>query len=230
MRELIGCLALFVVAAGCGPAHLPSEATAAAIEIHESPSPFRQVTVGPVRATIPDHWEPVVAHGPDDPREGIIARPRPGAWEDGRVREGLAVLWIDGARVGVPSDYYYLVAAREPLPLIAGARDCRSLRQRIFADHLPTWASGDPGSPGDFVARGSGRCRVGRTETRWAYFVAAPGYGPVREVGIPGSGLYLAVAVVPDGPRATALLNRLLLRITFGDSTVEDLIAAARRA
>lgn len=229
MREVIGCLVLCAVAAGCGPTRLPPTTTAAAIRIHESPSPFREVTAGPVRALIPDGWEPVAAADPGDPREGIIARPRPGAWEDRRVREGIAVLWIDGARVGVPSDYYYLAAAREAPPLIAGTADCRPVRMRVFADHLPAWASGDPDSPGDYVARGSGRCRVGRTDTRWAYFVAAPGYGPVRELGIPSSGMYLVVAVMPDGPRVAAMLNRLLLRTAFGDATVEELIAAARR-
>ncbi len=229
MREVIGCLVLCAVAAGCGPARLPAATSASAIRIHESPSPFREVTAGPVRALIPDGWEPVAAADPGDAREGIIARPRPGSFEGGRVREGMAVLWIDGARVGVPSDYYYLAAARHPLPPLARGVDCRRVREQVFADHLPSWASGDPDSPGDYVARASGRCRVGRTDTRWAYFVAAPGYGPVRELGIPSSGMYLVVAVMPDGPRVAAMLNRLLLRTAFGDATVEELIAAARR-
>jgi hypothetical protein len=178
---------------------------------------------------IPDAWEPVVAGDPDDPREGIIARPRPGAWEDGRMREGMAVLWVDGTKVGVPSDYYYLAAPDQALGLVTGSAGCSATRERVIADHQPTWASGDPDSPGDYVARGSGRCRLRGSATRWAYFVAAPGYGPVRELGIPSSGMYLVVAVVPDGPRAAAMLNRLLLRTSFGDATVQDLIAAARR-
>jgi hypothetical protein len=229
VRRVIGCLVLCLVAAGCGPATSPATPAAATIRIHESPSPFRQVTAGPVRAVIPDGWQPVAAGSPGDPREGIIARPRPGAWEDGRVREGMAVLWVDGARVGVPSDYYYLAASDRALDLVMGAADCSTTRERVIADHLPAWASGDPDSPGDYVARGSGWCRTGRAAMRWAYFVAAPGYGPVRELGIPSSGMYLVVAVVPAGPRATAMLNRLLLRTTFGDATVEELIAAARR-
>ncbi|GIU99581.1 MAG: hypothetical protein KatS3mg014_1197 [Actinomycetota bacterium] len=230
MRKVIGCLVLSAVAAGCGPARLPPATTASAIRIHESPSPFREVTAGPVRALIPDRWEPIAAADPGDPREGIIARPRPGAFREGRVREGMAALWIDGTRVGVPSDYYYLAAARHALPSMARGADCHRIREVVFADHLPAWASGDPDSPGDYVARGTGRCRVGRTDTRWAYFVAAPGYGPVRELGIPSSGMYLVVAVMPDGPRAAATLNRLLLRTRFGDATVEDLIRVARRA
>ncbi len=229
VRRVIGCLVLCLVAAGCGPATAPATPAAAAIRIRESPSPFRQVTAGPVRAVIPDGWEPVAAGASDDPREGIIARPRPGAWEDGRIREGMAVLWVDGAKVGVPSDYYYLAASDQALELVLGSGHCSATRERVIADHLPAWASGDPDSPGDYVARGSGRCRTGASAVRWAYFVAAPGYGPVRELGIPSSGMYLVVAVVPDAPRAAAMLNRLLLRTSFGDATVQDLIAAARR-
>lgn len=222
-------MVLCLVGAGCGPTTVAATPAAATIRIHESPSPFRQVTSGPVRAVIPDGWEPVAAGASDDPQGGIIARPRPGAWEDGRIREGMAVLWVDGTKVGVPSDYYYLAASEPALGFLRGSTRCSATRERVIADHLPAWASGDSDSPGDYVARGSGRCRVGGSAMRWAYFVAAPGYGPVRELGIPSSGMYLVVAVVPDGPRAPAMLNRLLLRTTFGDATVQDLIAAARR-
>ncbi|HZD17687.1 MAG TPA: hypothetical protein VE669_06055, partial [Actinomycetota bacterium] len=73
-----------------------------------------------------------------------------------------------------------------------------------------------------------GRCTIGRHPTRWAYFVAAPGYGPVREVGIPNSGLYVVVAVMPDAPRARAVLDRLVQRTEFGGISVADMIEAAR--
>ena len=63
--------------------------------------------------------------------------------------------------------------------------------------------------------------------TRWAYFVAAPGYGPVHEVGIPASGLYVVVAVTPEGDRAASLLDRLIGHTTFGGSSVDDLVEAA---
>ena len=63
--------------------------------------------------------------------------------------------------------------------------------------------------------------------TRWAYFVAAPGYGPVHEVGIPASGLYVVVAVAPEGDRAASLLDRLIRHTSFGGSSVVDLVAAA---
>jgi hypothetical protein len=63
---------------------------------------------------------------------------------------------------------------------------------------------------------------------RWAYFVAAPGYGPVREVGIPSSGLYVVVAVMRDSPQAPHLLERLLKSTEFGGVSVPELIEAAR--
>lgn len=206
------------------PAHRP------ALEIQESPSPFRAVTVGPVRAVIPDAWSPVSPFDDGDPREGIVARPRPGAWEDGRIREGMAALWVDGAEVGVPSDYYYLAATTHALDLITRSRDCRQTRETVIVDHVPSYAAGDADSPGDFIARGHGMCEVGDTPTRWAYFVAAPGYGPARQVGIPSSGLYVVVAVMPDGPTTPAILNRVLHRTEFGGASIQDFIAAARPA
>ncbi len=78
------------------------------------------------------------------------------------------------------------------------------------------------------VARGEGVCLAGSRSTRWAYFVAAPGFGPVRGLGIPTSGLYVVVAVLPDSPRARGLLNKLLNSAEFGGASVSDLYAAAQ--
>ncbi len=136
-------------------------------------------------------------------------------------------MWIDGTAVGVPSDYYYLAATGPALDVLTGSEQCRATRQYIVAKHLPAFAHGAPDSPGDFVAHGLGICTVGHQPTRWAYFVAAPGYGPLREVGIPSSGLYVVVAVMPASPRASFLLNRLLRRTEFNGSSVADMIAAA---
>jgi hypothetical protein len=77
------------------------------------------------------------------------------------------------------------------------------------------------------VARGRGTCTVKNRPTRWAYFIAAPGFGPVRRVGIPTSGLYVVVAIMPASPRAPFLLNRLLERTEFNGSSVAEMIAAA---
>lgn len=232
MRKVIGYLVLALAAAGCGAATLSPLPPAGdpGLLIRGSPSPFREVTAGPVSALIPDGWRPIPAAEEGDPREGFIARPRPGAWEDGRVREGMAALWVDGSAVGVPSDYYYLAAARSGLDLITGSSDCSSARETVLVNHLPAYASGAPDSPGDYIARGHGTCSVGDTPTRWAYFVAAPGYGPAREVGIPNSGLYVVVAVMPDGPRTPELLTKILLRTEFAGASIQDFIAAARAA
>src|SRR4029453_7003892 len=142
-------------------------------------------------------------------------------------REGVAAMWIDGTAVGVPSDYYYLAATGPALDVLTGSEQCRATQPYIVARHLPAFANGAPDSPGDYVAHGLGTCTVGDRPTRWAYFVAAPGYGPLREVGIPSSGLYVVVAVMPASPRASFLLNRLLRRTEFNGSSVADMLEAA---
>ena len=231
MRRLIGYLVLTMVAAGCQAAPSPTSAPGAPqVRIRESPSPFREVTAGSVRALIPDAWDAVPAGTADDLREGFIARPRPAAWEDGGLREGMAALWVDGTRVGVPSDYYYLAAAGSAMDILTRSRNCSATRQTVIVDHVPAFASGPVDSPGDYIAHGHGTCSLGRNPTKWAYFVAAPGYGPVREVGIPDSSLYVVVAVMPDGPRTSRVLTKLLERTEFGGATMTDFIAAARAA
>jgi hypothetical protein len=230
VRKLIGCLGIALVAAACGDAAVttPTDAADVGVLVKQSPSPFMQVSAGPVTAVIPDGWEPRPAGALDDPRQGIVAGPRPREWRADRPPlEGLAAMWIDGAEVGVPSDYYYLAATGPALDVLTGSEECRATRREIVADHLPAFANGDPDSPGDFVASGRGTCTVKNTSTRWAYFIAAPGFGPVRRVGIPSSGLYLVVAIMPDSPRAPFLLNRLLERTEFNGSSVADMIEAA---
>jgi hypothetical protein len=207
VRKLIGCLGIALVAAACGDAVATAPIDATAVSVKQSPSPFMQVS---------------------DPRQGIVAGPRPRAWRADRPPlEGLAAMWIDGTEVGVPSDYYYLAATGPALDALTGSEECRATRQYVVADHLPAFAHGDPDSPGDFVARGRGTCTVKNKPTRWAYFIAAPGFGPVRRVGIPSSGLYLVVAIMPESPRAPFLLNRLLERTEFNGSSVAEMIEAA---
>lgn len=230
MRRVLSGLVIALVAAACRDAVVaqPTEEPQPRLVITESPSPFHEVAAGPVRAVIPDGWQPQLAGQREDPRQGFVASPRPGSWNGDRPpREGFAAVWVDGTRVGVPSDYYYLAATGPALDMITRTSECSSTSHDVIVDHRPAFASGEPGSPGDFVAQGQGSCTVGRRPTRWAYFVAAPGYGPVREVGIPSSTLYVVVAVLPDSPRAPALLDKLLLRTEFGGDSVADLIAAA---
>ena len=99
MRKLIGSVVITLVAVACGDAAAtaPPGPDSAGVLIRESPSPFRQVSAGPVSALIPDEWYPRLAGARDDPRQGIVAGPRPAAWRADRPPlEGLAAMWIDG--------------------------------------------------------------------------------------------------------------------------------------
>ena len=99
-------------------------------------------------------------------------------------------------------------------------------QRNVVANHPPDF-TGVHDSPSDFVASVRGRC-VGANglATRWAYVVAAPGFGPVRQLGIPTSGLYVVMAQVA-GPHADMLLTQMLSRARFGDTTVPQLVRAA---
>jgi hypothetical protein len=133
---------------------------------------------------------------------------------------------VDATRVGVPSDYYYVAANGPLLSRLTTSANCREQSQRIYLDRRPTF---DPlrHSPGHFMATGGGICRRGSHTTRYAYFVAVPGYGPVHEIGIPSSGLYVVVAVVPQHPGAGNLLRELMGQTRFGDDAIRDFVAVA---
>jgi hypothetical protein len=228
LRKILNLCVLALVATGCGDAlRATPPASPAGVLITESPTPYREVVAGPVRAILPDAWRPHVVSSIDDPRQGLVAGPTRDTWGGGRPPiEGYAAMWVDGTRVGVPSDYYYLAATGPALDLITRSERCKPTHSRIFVNHVPSF-SGSPGnSPGDFVARGRGRCEVGETAARWAYFVAAPGYGPIRQLGIPTSSLYVVVAVVPDSRRAPQQLLRILDATTFAGASVPEMIAA----
>ena len=64
--------------------------------------------------------------------------------------------------------------------------------------------------------------------TRWSYFVAAPGYGPAQEAGIPGSGLYLIMVSTPKAPGAGRTLARVLRNVRFGQDTAHDFVRTVR--
>jgi hypothetical protein len=220
-------IAFALMGVGCmapSPADPPSVADR--IEILTSPTPFTQVTAGPVSAIVPDGWEahPAATTGSHG---GFLASPHPDRWRrmDGGV-PGMSATWIDATRVGMPSDYYYLAATGPLLSTLTDSNRCSAEVRRVFVDRRPDFTTRGS-SHGDYVARGEGTCRIRGTATRWAYFVAAPGYGPVHEVGIPASGLYVVVAVTSDGERAGALLDRLIRHTSFGGSSVGDLVEAA---
>lgn len=73
----------------------------------------------------------------------------------------------------------------------------------------------------------TGSCRTEGTPTRWAYVVAAPGFGPMRQMGIPTSGLYVVIAVVPER-RSGHLLKQILAAARFGDTSISEFLRAAR--
>jgi hypothetical protein len=142
--------------------------------------------------------------------------------------EGIAATWVDATQVGVPSDFYYLAATGPLFSRLIDSPDCRAASQQILLDDSPSFASGEIGSSGDYMARGDGTCSVHGRATRWAYFVAAPGFGPVRRLGIPRSGLYVVVAVVQDRHGAGRALKRLIDQTRFGDAAISDFVRAAR--
>lgn len=233
MRRAILWIVLALVGAGCngsgGPAVAPEDE--AQISFRPTVAPYARVSAGPVTAIVPDGWKAVPAGPTGGPRGGFVASPHPNRWlEDRGDVSGMAATWVDATQIGVPSDYYYL-AARGPLfSRLLAPEGCRTIASRVFVDNVPSFTSSAP-STGDYVARGSGVCALaGRAVTRWAYFVAAPGFGPARQIGIPNSGLYVVVATAPDSPKAEALLERLLEHTRFNGASIGKFVAATRRS
>jgi hypothetical protein len=194
------------------------------------PSPFLEVRAGHVRAVIPQQWDARPLAQTRYPQEGFVASPRIEAWERGvKPVQGMEAFWIDVGKMTIPSDYYYLAARSPALGGFDENRACRPVAQEIVVDHPPD-LSGRRFSPGDYVARVSGVCGKGNQTTRWAYVVVAPGFGPVRDLGIPTSGLYVVLAVV-SGHRVEAekLLDRMVHEATFGGARISDIVEAAGR-
>jgi hypothetical protein len=223
---------LAIVAAASGWAcSLPGRAAPGpdpAVRLSPSPSRFTLVTAGEVRGVVLDEWVVSSIDSVGGVRSGFVAGPRAGGWPDVDGGVGMSASWVDATRVGVPSDYYYLAANGPLLSRLTTSANCRERSSQIYLNRRPTF---DPArwSPGHFMASGDGVCRRGGHATRYAYFVAAPGFGPVHEVGIPTSGLYVVVAVVPEERGARHTLNALIHRTRFGDTGIRDFVAAADR-
>jgi hypothetical protein len=176
---------------------------------------------------VPDEWHAALADPELGIRGGFVASPRIGGWPDvDGTAVGMSATWVDATRIGVPSDFYYLAANGPLLSRLTTSANCREHRH-VYLDRRPSF---DPRrySPGHFMAEGAGVCRRGAQATRFAYFVAAPGFGPVHEMGIPSSGLYVVVAVVPAERGARNLLQQLIGRTRFGDDRIRDFVAVAR--
>ncbi|MFM8999399.1 MAG: hypothetical protein ACKOKE_04960 [Actinomycetota bacterium] len=217
--HVVGTLLLALLASGCGTVSPATQGTPP-ISVRNLPSPFQRIAAGDVRTVIPDGWTVSSAGDGADPRVGVLAAPA----RDGL--EGMAALWIDAARVGVASDYYYVVATRAVASLLPAGATCSVGRERIHVDHAPDALTG-VASPGDFIADTSGRCTGEEVRLRWRAFVVAPGFGAARAIGIPNSGLYVVVAVLRDRPRVEAMLRRILTGTAFGGATMPDFVAAA---
>jgi len=190
-------------------------------------APYETVDAGDVQALVPKAWEASTLEGDGILQQGLVASPDPASWldQDGSV-PGLEVSWVDRERVGIPSDLYYLAASGPAIPGLVSADACRREHVSVLVNHQPF--SADPSSPGDYVERGSGYCHGHGHHTRWAYFVAAPGFGPLRDMGIKTSGLYLTVAVVADSPMAQRRLHTMIRSAQYGTASVAQLLHVAR--
>jgi hypothetical protein len=197
-------------------------------QLPPSPSPLRlEVQAGSVQALIPDGWVAQPLPSSRYPQEGFVASPRLEQWErEAGTVGGMEAFWIDVAKLQIPSDYYYMVAQGPAMAALAANKNCRSATEEIYIDHPPDF-TGRRFSPGDYVMSATGTCRTQGKPTRWAYVVAAPGFGPMRRMGIPTSGLYVVIAVVP-GKRAGELLKQILEAARFGDTSISQFLKAAR--
>lgn len=228
VRTLLLGIVAAMTAGGCAATSLEPLPAPGLLRVSPSPAtPFTLVTAGEVRGAVPDGWHafPTPELGV---RGGFVASPRTAAWTDVDGNAvGMSATWVDATRVGVPSDYYYLAANGPLLSRLTTSDACREASLRVYLDRRPTF---DPTrySPGHFMARGEGVCRRAGHATRYAYFIAAPGFGPVHEVGIPSSGLYVVVAVVPQRHGARDLLRTLIGRTRFGDHSIRDFVSVAR--
>lgn len=231
-RLLVALLLAVTLASGTAPGPVRAPAAQA--------GPLRQVSAGRVAALVPRDWDVRPLASKTAPRQGLSASVEeaagfgpstsPGAADRQKRPQpqlGLQAYWVNAASIRVPSDYYYLAARGTALERPFAVQACESHEREVLADHRPVFDR-RLYSAGDFVAMAAGTCRVGEITTRWASFVAAPGYGPVREVGIPESGLYYAVVVMPDGPRASERVRDVLLQVSFGGTTVSEFLHVAR--
>jgi len=231
VRRLIPGVALALLAAGCqaaSHAHSTGPVQPVLQEVH--PTPFPETTEGPVHALVPHHWAEAPLQEEGSLRQGLMASPDLAQWVhmDGTV-PGIEATWVDTTRVGVPSNFLYLAAKWPALPRLASSHTCRSLHQQVIVDHRPIFGRPEE-SFGDFAARATGTCQNRGRVNRWAYFVAAPSFGPLKQIGLPDSGLYMVVAVIHGGPKAADKLHKVLYGERFGHATVLDLIGAARQS
>jgi len=199
-------------------------------QLPASPSPLRvEVQAGDVQGLIPEDWQAQPLPQTRYPQQGFIASPSLADWDTGAgIVRGMEAFWVDVGKLQIPSDYYYLVARGPAIASLAGNSACHPAKDEVFVDHPPD-LTGHRFSPSDYVESATGMCKVQGQRTRWAYIVAAPGFGPAREVGLPSSGLYVVLAVV-SGKRANALLHQIIQAARFGEVPISKIVAAVRTA
>lgn len=188
---------------------------------------MRLVAAAGVETLLPHKWEYRPIPDTGGHRLGIQASEHlVGMIPTDLRRPSLEAYWVDATEVGVPSDYYELAARGPLLDLVDSVPGCRSegRLEAVSPRHAPgtldMW-------PGQYVTMVTGTCHTAASDTRWASFVAAPGFGPARELGIPSSGLYVVRASVPDGPDAERRLRTLMTGVSFGGTPVGAFLAAA---
>lgn len=188
---------------------------------------LQPVSAGRVQALVPNGWEVQPIGSTSTHRIGFKASSSLDEWKATKGRaQGIEAFWVDAADIGVPTDYYYLAARGPASRRLAARGDCHSTGRRILLDDRPRFDRRID-SPGNYVAMQMGTCRSRENKTRWTSFVAAPGFGPVRQLGIPESGLYYVLVVVKDGPRAKDRMGRLLESVSFGGTPVSDFLRVA---
>lgn len=235
MRVRVAALSLLAAAltgcTGASRATLGTEAGLAFSVRHlpvspASPSALLEIHAGSVMGVVPDSWETRPLLDDRYPQEGFVASPRLSDWDSGTGEaRGVEIFWIDVSKLQIPSDYYYLVARGAALRSLSANTSCHAAGHRVFADHPPDF-TGRRFSPGDYVESGTGTCQTETGPTRWAYVVAAPGFGPAREVGLPTSGLYVVIAVV-SGAKSKLLLDEIMQGARFGNVPITRIVSAA---
>ncbi|HEY1331224.1 MAG TPA: hypothetical protein VGH10_07100 [Actinomycetota bacterium] len=230
MRTTIAALLLAVSLTACTRTNEANRPGPVTLSIHPvtsaaSPSPFVEVRVGSVRALIPRSWQARMLPASELAQEGFVASPQIDAWFHGRGVPGIEAFWVDGNQLPIPSDYYYLAARNASFGALG--TPCTLGHQQVFANHPPD-LTGITYSPGDYVVGAQGVCQRPQGLTRWAYVVAAPGFGPERQVGIPSSGLYVVLAEA-SGPNSARLLHEMMDGARFGGTTITEIVQAAGR-
>jgi len=232
VRTRVLALGLAAVTTACTrvPLSQPGPQTLSIVPVVStaSPSPLVEVRIGLVRAIIPKSWEARTLPSSKVPAEGFVASPDLARWEHGAAHvQGIEAFWVDIGQLQIPTDYYYLAAKNASFGQIDQAGMCGQVRPTVLANHPPDY-TGRHFSPGDFVASAAGRCVADGRPSHWAYMVAAPGFGPLRHVGIPTSGLYVVAADVA-GPRSGTMLNEMMNGARFNSATVSQLLQAAHQ-